>query len=134
MNKLPGTITQIQQSGAILLVDVKVETQIFSALMIESALWPEWLVENGMVDVVFKETEVSLAKGLSGQISLRNRIKCSVLEINRGDLLIKVILKFLDYTLVSAITPRAVDSLQLRVGDGIEALIKSNEVSLIKKQ
>ncbi len=134
MNKLPGIITNVQQSGAILLVDVRVETQIFSALMIESALWPEWLVENGMVDVVFKETEVSLAKGLSGQISLRNRMKCSVQEIKRGDLLSKVILKFLDYTLVSAITTRAADSLQLKVGDEVEALIKSNEVSLMKKQ
>jgi len=34
MNKLTGTITQIQQSGAILLVDVDINGQGFSALLI----------------------------------------------------------------------------------------------------
>jgi molybdopterin-binding protein len=134
MNKLPGKISKVQQSGAILLVDVDVDGHGFSALLIESATHPEWLQAGNTIDLVFKETEVSLAKGLSGQISLRNRMKCSVQEIKRGDLLSKVILKFLDYTLVSAITTRAADSLQLKVGDEIEALIKSNEVSLMKKQ
>ncbi len=134
MNKLPGTITKIQQSGAILLVDVEVEQQIFSALMIESAVRPEWLFENRMINIVFKETEVSLAKPPVGQISIRNRMRCTIMEIDRGDLLSKVTLKFMGYTIVSAITTRAVDSLQLNIGDEIEALIKSNEVSLMKKQ
>lgn len=40
MNKLTGIISQIQQAGAILLVDVDVNGQVFSALLIESALNP----------------------------------------------------------------------------------------------
>lgn len=134
MNKLPGIITNIQQSGAILLVDIKVADRLFSALLIESANQPEWVKMGETIDIVFKETEVSLAKNLSGQISLRNRMQCVVLKIDRGELLSRVFLKFQNFTLSSAITTRSVDSLNLNIGDEVEALVKSNEVSLMKKR
>ena len=133
MNKLSGIISKIQQSGAILLVDVDVDGHGFSAMLIESATQPEWLVAEKTVDIVFKETEVSLAKNLSGQISMRNRMKCIVQQIERGELLSKISLKFQEYLITSAITTRAVDSLQLAIGDEVEALVKANEVSLMKK-
>jgi len=134
MNKLPGTIVKIQQSGAILLVDVEVEQHTFSALLIESVIQPEWLESGKKVDIVFKETEVSLAKNLSGQISMRNRMQCSVQAIDRGDLLSKITLKFRNHILTSAITTRSVDSLKLEIGDEVEALVKANEVSLMRKK
>lgn len=133
MNKLPGKITQIQQSGAILLVDIDVEGHGFSAFLIESASQPEWLRDGNEVDVVFKETEVSLAKNLSGIISMRNRMKCTVRQIERGELLSKVSLKFNHFDLTSAITTRSVNALKLETGDEVEALVKANEVSLMKK-
>ena len=134
MNKLPGTITNIQQSGAILLVDATVSGYGFSALLIETASQPEWLQVGNTIDLVFKETEVSLAKNLSGQISLRNRMNCVVQEITRGDLLSKIKMSFHDNTIYSAITTRSVDAFHLAVGDEVEALIKANEVSLMKRK
>ncbi|MDD2307524.1 MAG: TOBE domain-containing protein [Prolixibacteraceae bacterium] len=133
MNKLPGKISKVQQSGAILLVDVDVDGHGFSALLIESATHPEWLQVGNTIDLVFKETEVTLAKNLSGIISMRNRMKCTVQRIERGELLSKISLKFQEYLVTSAITTRAVDSLQLALGDEVEALVKANEVSLMKK-
>lgn len=56
---------------------------------------------------------------------------CEVLEVERGELLSKVSLKFQQHILVSAITTRAVDSLKIKAGDAIEALVKSNEISLM---
>lgn len=134
MNKLSGVITQIQQSGAILLVDVDVDGHGFSALLIESVIQPEWLLTGNSVDLVFKETEVSLAKNLYGLISMRNRMNCKVLQVERGGLLSKISLQFQEYVVTSAITTRSIDSLQLNVGDEVDALVKSNEVSLMKKQ
>lgn len=134
MNKLIGTITNIQQSGSILLVDILVGEQMFSALLIESVVQPDWLETGKPVYVVFKETEVSLAKDLSGQISMRNRMKCVVQEITRGDLLCKIKMRFHNNTIYSAITTRSVDAFKLAVGDEVEALVKANEVSLMKKQ
>jgi len=133
MNKLSGKILGIQQSGAILLVDVDVDGHSFSAMLIESSTQPEWLKTGNTIDLVFKETEVSLAKNLSGMISMRNRMKCTVQYIERGELLSKINLKFQKYVVTSAITTRSVDSLQLAIGDEVEALVKANEVSLMKK-
>ena len=133
MNKLPATITAIQQSGTILLVDTEVKGHLFSALLIESVSQPEWLFVGNPVDLVFKETEVTLAKGLQGIISMRNRMKCKVLKINKGDLLSMITLQFNNFAIVSAITTRAVNSLQLEIGDEVDALVKSNEVSLMKQ-
>ena len=132
MNKIQVTITQIQKSGAIMLVDVEVDGQGFSALLIESTIHPQWLQTGNTVQMVFKETEVSLAKNLSGKISIRNRMKCKVLNIDRGGLLSKITLQFHHYTITSAITTRAVDSLQMCIGDEVEALVKSNEITLMK--
>jgi len=133
MNKLAGKISGIQQSGAIILVDVDVDGHSFSAMLIESASQPEWLMEGNFIDLVFKETEVSLAKNLSGIISMRNRMKCIVQQIERGGLLSKISLKFQNHTIFSAITTRSVDILQLVIGDEVEALVKANEVSLMRK-
>ncbi len=133
MNKLTGTISQIQQSGAILLVDVDIDGHGFSAMLIESATQPEWLQTGNSIELVFKETEVSLAKNLSGMISMRNRMKCTILHIELGELLSKVSLQFQEYTITSAITTRAVSSLDLKIGDEVEAMVKANEVSLMKK-
>lgn len=132
MNKLTGKISRIQQSGAILLVDVQVDGHGFSALLIESASHPECIQTGAMIHLVFKETEVSIAKNISGLISTRNRMKCTVLHIERGELISKISLQFHDYFLTSAITTRSVDALGLNLGDEVEALIKANEVSLMK--
>jgi molybdate transport system regulatory protein len=132
MNKLPATITAIQQSGTILLVDTEVGGQVFSALLIESITRPEWLEVGKLVDLVFKETEVSLAKNLEGQISTRNRMKCIVTKVDKGELLSMISLQFNGFTIASAITTRAVNALQLAVGDEVDALVKANEVSLMK--
>lgn len=133
MNKLTGIVAKINQSGAIILVDIDVNGHGFSAMLIESASQPDWLFQGNSINLVFKETEVSLAKNLSGMISMRNRMKCKVEHIERGGLLSKINLKFQDNTITSAITTRSVDLLQLEVGDEVEALVKSNEVSLMRK-
>jgi molybdate transport system regulatory protein len=133
MNRISGKISMIQHSGAIILVDIDVEGHGFSAMLIESATQPEWLYTGNSVDIVFKETEVALAKGLSGIISMRNRMKCVVNEIDRGELLSKIGLQFQKNQLSSAITTRSVDALNLQIGDEVEALVKANEISLMKK-
>ena len=134
MNKLPATITAIQQAGTILLVDAQAGGHDFSVLLIESVYPPEWLKVGNAVDLVFKETEVSLAKNLQGQISTRNRMKCIVSKVDKGELLSMISFQLNGFTIASAITTRAVNSLQLKIGDEVDALIKANEISLMRKK
>jgi len=132
MNKLQGVIVQIQKAGAIMLVDINVDGQIFSALLVESAGQSDWLIKNKAINIVFKETEVSLAKNLSGLISSENRMICKVLKVEEGVILSTIKLQFKAHLITSAITTRSADSLHIKDGDKIEALVNSNEISLLK--
>jgi molybdate transport system regulatory protein len=132
MNRLRGKITGIESNGHISLVDVAVGADTFSATLLESPQASPYLAVGNTVMVLFKETEVSLAKDLSGRISLRNRLRATVREIRRGEILSEVLLDYHGQTIASIITTRAVQRLELADGDKVEALIKANEVSLME--
>jgi molybdate transport system regulatory protein len=132
MNRLLGTIAAIESNDHFSLVDVVAGQHTFTALLLETPQNAPYLKLGNTVAVLFKETEVALAKNLSGQISLRNRIKVIVRQIRRGDILCKVVLDRNGQALASIITTRAVEQLELQEGDEVEALVKANEVSLME--
>jgi molybdate transport system regulatory protein len=130
MNRLPGVITAIEFNDHLSLVDVAVGEDAFTAMLMETPQNAPYLRAGNTVDVLFKATEVSLAKNLSGRISLRNRIKGTVKQIRRGDILCEVTLDYQGRRVTSIVTTRAVQRLELQEGDEVEALVKANEVSL----
>lgn len=130
MNTLIGIIRNIQHSGAVALVDVASHNQMFAALLINPGEKPSWLEIGEKVTLIFKETEVSLAKNLTGMISLRNRLPGTITHIEKGDLLSKITLDFNGASISSVITTRSAEALNLLPGDRIEALIKANEITL----
>ena len=131
MNKIIGQITAIECNRHMSLVDVAVGDDIFTATLLETSETAAYLKVGSNVSLLFKETEVALAKNLSGLISLRNRISVTVRNIKRGDILSAVELDYAGTILVSVITTRAVDRLQLAIGDQAEALVKANEIALM---
>lgn len=131
MNRLQGQIAAIDHNSHMSLVDVAVGGDVFTATLLETPESAEYLKVGNKVTLLFKETEVSLAKNLSGLISLRNRLPVTVCSIERGDILCAVGLDYAGKRLVSVITTRGVDRLQLAVGDAAEALVKANEIALM---
>lgn len=131
MNKLNGVVTLVEHNATMSLVDIRVEDVHFSAMLLETPSTAAYLREGALVTLLFKETEVSLAKNLQGDISLRNRFTAQVSHVDEGEILSAVTLNFMNKTVVSVITSRAVKRLQIAVGDTLEALIKANEVALM---
>jgi molybdate transport system regulatory protein len=131
MNRLPGRIGAIDVHGSIALVEAMVGAQRFTAMLVgagdEIGAWPVGMP----VTLLFKETEVSLAKNLSGLISMRNRIAATVAAIERGTLLTRVTLALDEHKIGSIITTRSCDAMALAVGDAVEALVKTNEMTLM---
>jgi molybdate transport system regulatory protein len=82
--------------------------------------------------ILFKETEVSIARSLSGDISCRNRLRSVIRAIERSEILSKLTLDFDGLNIVSVITTRSVDALGLEVGDTVEGIVKSNEITIKK--
>jgi molybdate transport system regulatory protein len=121
MNRLRGTIIAVESAGHVRLVDVNVNGATFSAILLPGAT----------VTLAFKETEVSLAKNLSGLISLRNRLPAQVRAIEKGQVLAKVTLDYQGLDVVSIITTRSAERLDLKAGDAVEALVKANEMTIL---
>jgi len=131
MNRLPATISSVEAHGSVALVEAMVAERRFSATLIgagdEARAWPAGMP----VTLLFKETEVSLAKNLSGLISMRNRMPATVAAIERGTILAKVSLLFDGHRIESIITTRSSHALALAPGDQVEALVKSNEMGVL---
>lgn len=134
MNRLLGVIIAIESNDHLSLVDVAAGQDTFTAMLLETPAGAPHLKVGNTVAVLFKETEVSLAKDLSGKLSLRNRIRCTVSQIRCGDILCEVALERSGQTITSIITARAAKRLELQAGDEVEALVKANEVSLAEAQ
>ncbi len=132
MNSLRGRIISIESNDHVSLVDVDVMGDTFTATLLETPEDAPYLRLGNAVDVLFKETEVSLAKGLSGLISLRNRVKATVKLVRSGVILSEVVMDYRGNTISSIITTRSIARMAIKAGDQVEALVKANEVTLIE--
>ncbi|HYX06449.1 MAG TPA: TOBE domain-containing protein [Bacteroidales bacterium] len=131
MNKLKGTIKNILSSGNISLVDVDSEGINFTAIIIGTKDNTLYLREGKEILVLFKESEVSIGKDFSGEISLRNQIEGVISAIKQGEVFSKITLTFGNRQINSLITTRSVTKLGLKEKDMVTAFIKANEVLLM---
>lgn len=132
MNKLRGRISAIEFNDHVSLVDVDVNGDSFTATLLETPEDAPYLQVGNTVEVLFKETEVSLAKNLTGMISLRNRVKTTVKQVRSGVILSEVVLDYRGQSISSIITTRSIRRLEIKPGDEIEALVKANEMTLME--
>ena len=134
MNRLSATITAIETSDAISLVELLAFDYTFTSVIIDTPDTAPYLRIGRVVTLIFKETEIAIAKNLGGQISLRNRFPSNVLAVTRGAVLSKVTLDFRDLTITSIITTRSANRLNLQPGDAVIGLVKANEMAILADQ
>ena len=132
MNKLRGRILKVESNDHVSLVDVDVNGDVFTATLLETAEDAPYLKAGNVVDLLFKETEVSLAKGLTGLISLRNRVSTTVKVVRSGVILSEVEMDYRGQRISSIITTRSIARLDIKPGDEVEALVKANEMTLLE--
>ncbi len=131
MNTLPVTIKDITTAEGVTLAVVQAEKSLLQVLMIDSSCSNSWINIGDSAEVIFKETEVFLARGIYGGISIQNQLGCKVLHIDRGVLLSMIKLRFGRSNLYSIIPSQSIDYLQIKVGDPITAMIMSNDITLM---
>jgi len=112
------------------ILEMDVDGELLKAIVIETPETAPFLRKGNGINIMFKETEVSIAKDFSGVISLQNKMNCTVKEIKKGTLLSRVLLDFKGNEICSVITSAAVEQLGLSTANKITALIKTNEVMI----
>ena len=130
MNTLNGNITAIQSHEGISLVKVKSNDTIFTSIVLDTPETASYLEIGHSVKIIFKETEVIISKDFKPNISIQNRLQCTIESIKKGLLLSQINLAFGESIIESIITTNACEQLQLEKNDTVLALIKTNEVSL----
>lgn len=131
MNRLSGRIAGLEVSGSVSLVDVQVGNHVYTSTILGSVdVLTAWKVGTP-VTLLFKETEVALAKNLSGAVSLRNRFKGIVTALENGQVLSKVIFDVDGQAISSIITTRSSTAMHIAIGDEIEGLVKANEMTIV---
>lgn len=130
MNTLKGKVTEIRSSDMISLISVNVDGDLFSSIVLEKR-GDVTYKKGDLVNLVFKETEVGIAKGLSGKISLRNRFAGQIRKVEKGSVLAKIVLDYKGKTIESIISTKSAIDMELEPNDDVEWLVKTNEVSLM---
>lgn len=84
------------------------------------------------VELLIKPTNVIIAKGVLGEISLSNRFFATIENLENGELLSSMKLKIGSYYLESIITKSSSQNMNLKKGDEIFALVKASDISIYK--
>ena len=130
MNRLQGKIIAVHTSDSLTKIDIACHDMRGSAFVLDASHRYDETFIGKEVAVLFKESEVSIAKNLQGEISLQNRFTCTIEKIEKGTLLAQITLRFYDESIVSIISRASADRMHLQAGDAVTALVKSTEVSL----
>lgn len=132
MNRLSGILVARESNGAVTKVTVDLGAAAITAVLVEAG---ESIPEiKSRVAVVFKESETALASGtLRHTLSIRNRLPCTITDIEDDGILFRVGLDFCGQTLGALITSESGRDLELTNGSSVDALIKSTEVMIAKE-
>ena len=128
MNKLKGIILQVNSDEHMSIVEMLVNDITLKTIVIETPSSAPFLKTGNKINILFKETEVSIATDYSGKISLQNRMDCKIRALNKGRLLSTISLDFKGMDITSVITSAAVEQLNLKINDEVTALVKTNEI------
>ena len=82
------------------------------------------------VKLSVKPSNISIAKNLTGEISLSNKIVATIQSLENGQLLTSVILKINDTLLESIITVDSSKRMNLQIGESVTILIKASNLSI----
>lgn len=131
MNSYTGEITAIEQDNHLSLIKVRVGEVLFTSVIISLPEASSAFVKGKTIQLLFKETEVLIGRNIpAGSISLQNKIPGTITRLDSGKLLSRVDINTSIGEVVSVVTTRAVQELELKEGDKITAMIKTNEIML----
>lgn len=82
------------------------------------------------VKLSVKPTNISIAKNLSGEISLSNKLVAIIQNVENGKLLCSLSLKIYDVLLESIITVDSSKRMNLQIGDEVSIFIKASDLSI----
>ncbi|MDT8317369.1 MAG: TOBE domain-containing protein [bacterium] len=133
-NRLPSIVTAVRKGALNAHIGLKWREISLSVIITSASADEMELREGDNVDVLFKASDVIIAKGLSGKISARNILPGKVKEITEGFPLAMVRLDCKGDKVTAELTLSSLKDMGFKPGDKVDAVIKSSELILAKKK
>ena len=132
MNSLAATITNIEVADGLSLVDLDLGNNIIvQSIIIETPDSADYLKLGNQLNILFKETEVTLMQyDNSLHISTANTIQSRIISVETGKLLSSVVVDIGVGKITAIVVSHAFRKMNTRIGDTVYAVIKTNEIML----
>ena len=133
MNLLQGIIKNIESYEGISLVDIAIDNDEFSSLIINSNTTNEYILAGNKVNLLFKETEVSI-KNYHPEFHKKrqNKIIAQVKNIRKGKILSELKLIYKENEITAVILTRLLNELALKIGEKAIVILRTQEILLSK--
>lgn len=126
MNNIEATITGIENSGVLHIVEFATQEQSLYMMSLELSN-----VQIGSrVKLAVKPLNIAIAKRFSGSFSFSNKLIATITKIDLGELLCSIRVDFNGLELESIITKRAIENMHLKVNDSVVLFIKASDISI----
>ncbi len=132
MNILSGEIFEVSSHQGIALVDIRIGDDEFSSLIINSEATEEYIFKGNKVNLLFKETEISLKRYHEKSIKRQNKVVVEVASIVYGQILSEVKVNYRNSALTAIVLTRILNELALEVGKKAILILRSQEILLSK--
>lgn len=129
MNRIAAVITAIDSFDGINIVSFVADGQPMRMMALELN---KRLQVGSKVILGVKASNIALAGGLKGVLSISNQLKVKIERVDNGELLSSVKFRFAGSLIESIITHDSSIRMNLRPGDEVVALIKSSELSILE--
>jgi molybdopterin-binding protein len=126
MNRIRGIIHAVQSDGHLTFVDVIAGGDLFTSLVIDTA--DERLRKGNAVNLLFKESDTSLALFERVPISCCNRWAGPVVAMVPGNVVTRVTIDYHGIPVSSIVLTKAVQSLAIHVGLMVLCFVKSSSL------
>jgi len=130
MNILEGEIISVQTNGTLSVVRINIGESEFTSIVIETPKSAPYLAIGKKIRVLFKETEVVIARGSVKDICIQNQLPGRILQIENGELLSKLLIETGAGSLGAILLTESIRMMDLALGDEITAMIKATETML----
>lgn len=130
MNQLEGRLESIQAVDFLHRLCFSVGRQKLTVLTLEI----DKNIETGAVYTLqIKSTNIAIAKGLGGHLSICNQLKAKVVSVTNGKLLSSVLLDIEGFLLESVVSLAAARAMGLQGNESVLALMKECEVTICQR-
>lgn len=127
MNRIRAAVTAIDCNGNLHKVSLAAGKEMITVITLELA--DDYTV-GALVDIHFKPTHVALAKNITGEVSIANRLEATVSELQKGKLLTDILLDSEVGKFYALTTTEAVERMHITSGDSVTALMKASDLYL----